>query len=94
MAAAATPDDESAEALLGQGQALVQSSRPDQARVVTGGGVAGAGPDAQTEQVGQPAQVAAGGFGLVEDTVLADRGDGQGRAGVLRTCLVLEGDTP
>lgn len=36
-----------------------------------------AGLDAQVEQVGQAADVAAGGVGLVQDAILADRGDRQ-----------------
>jgi hypothetical protein len=45
--------------------------------VVDGGGVAASGLDAQTEQVGQPADVSVGGVGFVEDAVLADVGGGQ-----------------
>ena len=48
--------------------------------VVEGVGVAAGCVDGQPEQVGQAACVAAGGVGLVEDAVLADRGGGQWRA--------------
>jgi hypothetical protein len=40
--------------------------------------------DAEAEQVGQAADVAAGGVGLVEDAVFADGGDRQVGAAVAR----------
>jgi hypothetical protein len=58
--------------------------------MLDGGGIAGAGLDAEAEQVGQPADVAGGGAGFVEDAVLTDRGDGQCRIRTKdRTCRTL-----
>jgi hypothetical protein len=48
-----------------------------QIRVIDGRGVAGPGFDAQPEEVGQAADVALGGVGLVEDAILTHRCGGQ-----------------